>query len=441
MDKIYQNAYVTLIAGAGQGPERGLPGIRQRHLGAKVEAKIRSQSAHIIPPHPVTNLLQSKWNSRGWTYQEGNLSQRRLIFTEKEVFFHCDSMDCREITTLPSWQQPLDIGIFPPLNQTEDSLLRHIEEYSHRELTYQHDVLNGIEAIFRAFEVPTKIVPPSKSKGSRKDPRGTQRFNTPVKLPRQFWGVPFVDTDLYGIYLGPTLGPPRFASSSLVSLTAKFLLGLDWGLAPSKPAPLRREGFPSWSWAGWIGRVEFPSNEKWWLSTWTADSEFVLQPVLREKEDMGRTCDWFKGGFQDLIVSRPNLQLYAPSLRIDTWIINMRFELNPDELTEQSSVLRMQNKYLPYLDLDVDVSGDKVMAASIVGKTWPCIVIGYTHQPFQKIAFPVAFVCEWDGSNAKRIGIVRLVDWEWEFRNRRFAYRAILDGKPSKKRRVGINLW
>jgi hypothetical protein len=72
----------------------------------------------------------------------------------------------------------------------------------------------------------------------------------------------------------------------------------------------------------------------------------------------------------------------------------MKFEANPHELADQSWVQRRQNRYLPYLDLDLDVSVDKMMAASIVGKTWQCIVIGYTHQTFQSIAFPVALVCE-----------------------------------------------
>jgi hypothetical protein len=101
MDKIYQNAYLTLIAGAGQGPDHGLPGIRDRRVGTRVEARIGSQTAYVISPHPVNNLLRSKWNSRAWVYQEAALSQRRLIFTDEEIFFHCDSMNCREMTALP----------------------------------------------------------------------------------------------------------------------------------------------------------------------------------------------------------------------------------------------------------------------------------------------------------------------------------------------------
>jgi hypothetical protein len=66
-------------------------------------------------------------------------------------------------------------------------------------------------------------------------------------------------------------------------------MGLDWGLLPTGTAPVRREGFPSWSWAGWIGRVVFPGKDKWWLSAWTADPDFVLHPVLRKRENSGRT--------------------------------------------------------------------------------------------------------------------------------------------------------
>lgn len=42
------------------------------------------------------SIKQSKWATRGWTYQEGCLSRRRLIFTEKEVLFLCNKLLVKE---------------------------------------------------------------------------------------------------------------------------------------------------------------------------------------------------------------------------------------------------------------------------------------------------------------------------------------------------------
>jgi hypothetical protein len=35
----------------------------------------------------------ASWFERGWTYQEGVLSRRRLMFTENQVCFQCEEMD------------------------------------------------------------------------------------------------------------------------------------------------------------------------------------------------------------------------------------------------------------------------------------------------------------------------------------------------------------
>ena len=83
MDSIYANAVVTIIAAAGDGPHHGLPG---------VDGTLRSmQPALKIGDHLIASMLRpgadavskSKWATRGWTYQEGILSKRRLIFTDE----------------------------------------------------------------------------------------------------------------------------------------------------------------------------------------------------------------------------------------------------------------------------------------------------------------------------------------------------------------------
>lgn len=47
-------------------------------------------------PDPRLVISRSKWMSWGWTYQEAMLSRRRIIFTDNQVYFECQAMQCRE---------------------------------------------------------------------------------------------------------------------------------------------------------------------------------------------------------------------------------------------------------------------------------------------------------------------------------------------------------
>ncbi|KAK2757157.1 tol protein [Colletotrichum kahawae] len=144
MDSIYQRAELTIIAAAGEDPSYGLPGT-------------------------------SAWYTRGWTFQEGILSRRRLVFTDEQVYYECDSMYCYEsiIGDLDSlheedktrFKDVLKGGLFGRRSgldgfsqsswgpQRYESLLHKlIEQYTERMLTYDSDSLNAFSGILRSFE-------------------------------------------------------------------------------------------------------------------------------------------------------------------------------------------------------------------------------------------------------------------------------------------------
>jgi hypothetical protein len=103
MDTIYANAQLTIIAAAGDDPTFGLPGAGGR---SRIPQPLVRVGEHLIAstlPSLSFSLRETKWASRAWTYQEGLLSKRRLIFTDRQVAFECNSMHCRE-----SAIQPLD---------------------------------------------------------------------------------------------------------------------------------------------------------------------------------------------------------------------------------------------------------------------------------------------------------------------------------------------
>jgi hypothetical protein len=88
MDQIYQNASITIINAAGEGPECGLPGVSSTSRRPQSSATLRGVTFTTVPNVKV-ELARSAWFSRGWTYQEGLLSRRRLIFTPSQVSFQC----------------------------------------------------------------------------------------------------------------------------------------------------------------------------------------------------------------------------------------------------------------------------------------------------------------------------------------------------------------
>ena len=109
MDRIYSGADVTLIACADpqmpghEGRDMyGLPGVSQRPRIPQPNFEARMQPGaenfrmfSTLPPLPGL-IKGTSWSRRGWTYQEALLSPRRLFFTDFQVYFVCNRMDCRE---------------------------------------------------------------------------------------------------------------------------------------------------------------------------------------------------------------------------------------------------------------------------------------------------------------------------------------------------------
>ncbi|EXM15421.1 Heterokaryon incompatibility [Fusarium oxysporum f. sp. vasinfectum] len=100
MDKIYSEAWFTIIDAAGQDPSLGLAGVtvpRQQQAHALIND---IQLSHLCKP-PREEIAASPWATRGWTYQEGFLSRKRLFFTKEQVIFQCNNMTYLESFTIP----------------------------------------------------------------------------------------------------------------------------------------------------------------------------------------------------------------------------------------------------------------------------------------------------------------------------------------------------
>ncbi|KAJ4360838.1 uncharacterized protein N0V89_001405 [Didymosphaeria variabile] len=96
MDYIYEQAFATIVA-LGENANVGLPGVDggpRRHPQLVAEfGPVRLLSRC---PTLSSQINDSVWLSRGWTYQEGLFSRRCLFFSEHQVYFHCNNMLCTE---------------------------------------------------------------------------------------------------------------------------------------------------------------------------------------------------------------------------------------------------------------------------------------------------------------------------------------------------------
>jgi hypothetical protein len=96
MGSIYSAASLVIIAAAGSDPSYGLPGvsIRPRHP----QRLVKMGDCTLVETHYNVKwaIENSQWAKRAWTYQEGHLARRRLIFTDYQVAYVCDNAICLE---------------------------------------------------------------------------------------------------------------------------------------------------------------------------------------------------------------------------------------------------------------------------------------------------------------------------------------------------------
>ncbi|PVH96099.1 HET-domain-containing protein [Periconia macrospinosa] len=311
MDLIYSRAYLTVVAAAGEDPSYGLPGVKNRRRKTQPYAMVQGQMLISALPDPVKAIQQSKWYRRGWTYQEGILSPRRLVFTDSQLYFECSGMYCCEALNLPlrslhtkngecfqaKYCNKINIGMFPRgLGTSAWEIVHRIEEYSRREMGKSSDILKGISGILQAFARSRKRI-------------------------LHCAGVPMIPA-----------APPPSPSSMRWSPRAGLCGGLCWGV--TSPTD-RREGFPSWSWTGWgdtkLGLAGPPTattstdpthtSIKWeiredqWPSLVHNENLWISIPL-----DSGRSMDLeaFDRLYDDVATEVPN------TLNIATWTFRVR---------------------------------------------------------------------------------------------------------------------
>lgn len=257
MGAIYATSALTIIQAAGEGPEDGLAGVSANRRYVQPAIGLDDHRSIVGIGTPASNIRRSTWNTRAWTFQEGVLARRRLVFTHCQAYFQCQEMQCIESLSanVPFDHRILTAAILPPYyhegqnekifgNQYEPCMNRQtieafefIERYAGRKLTHAgdaYDAFRGIIELFKSRNPPLYFFEgiPMVSPVSRHNRQTAQQRQSEGQI-----GVAELSEEMEGL---------AFA--------------LSWGFYPTFEimwqgselhSMVRRIQFPSWTWLGW----------------------------------------------------------------------------------------------------------------------------------------------------------------------------------------------
>jgi hypothetical protein len=321
MDKVYSESSLTIIASAAEQPDQGLVGVGVPR--DHTPHSLRSDGIGLTQLY--TNISDevesSHWNTRGWTYQEGLLSNRRLLFTKSQCYFQCGQLWCTEGLSIPldmlsSLNQPDHSKlsrVFPRIadkqpavgprshwqdreKQCEDYFIERVREYMRRELTRDLDAFDAFAGVLNYLE-------------------GT--FATQLLLGN-IWGLPVWSSASGSPWSAGRGGSDKHTllRSLSWSLPRPFVTKLDGTMSD---VASRREGIPSWTWCGW--KPARPSTRQIeWRGVWSRGNEIpALTEISVEYED-GNVIRWATGNNPAELLAASKTTGHARSLRVHGWL-------------------------------------------------------------------------------------------------------------------------
>jgi hypothetical protein len=213
MAGIYNNACFTICATDGEDAEYGLRGIGQGSRPRDYEQimfRFGSTARFVVCEEDFHENDTTKWYTRGWTYQERLLSNRRLVFNHQLVKWVCRKAFWSE--TMNPGCHPIPDDIYGPQHS----------------LIPQCPLLNDYFGLAQYFK--------ARKLGDEKD--GLNAFAGIISsLNKSFPG-------------GFHFGLPQCMFDHALLWRTGFK---DFAWRPAQ----RKEFFPSWSWVGWNGPIEW----------------------------------------------------------------------------------------------------------------------------------------------------------------------------------------
>ncbi|KAK0716016.1 heterokaryon incompatibility protein-domain-containing protein [Lasiosphaeris hirsuta] len=280
MDAIYGRAVLTIINAAGDSALSGLPGVRpgtrfqqeepfaigaghgssnnttttKGEIGA--DGGVGSDGDRrmwlVQTYEPLRTNIEiigdSRWFTRGWTFQEAILSRRWLIFTPEQVYWECRQATWREDACweLPLWHQKGQTIIYEPAfyegafqNLWDLSTVQSFDEtyqclvhsYVKRCLTRESDGLYAFSGVLRAMTQATGF--------------------------EFLWGLPKIFLGVALTWPCCRVRPRRRAERCQIDVPVLRRDGEDGGSNGGSQSKTVEACFPSWAWVGWVGQVYF----------------------------------------------------------------------------------------------------------------------------------------------------------------------------------------
>jgi hypothetical protein len=234
MGEIYTSAIMTIIAAGSKDSWSPLPGMRAgSRLVRKVAQQVGESRWANVLPRSRQAINTSLWNSRAWTFQEKIFSRRCLVFSDDQVYFTCSQEAWCEDThaeTLFTHRARPDLRpdlLIPPMSSNllnkDDffaSYTRLVSSYTGKNLAIPGDVLNAFTGIMIRLEQ--------------------------VQATELMYGLPVTLLDR-AILWSPTQ-PLSVRTSDAAQRARPTAENITSGI------------FPTWTWAGWIGPVNYETE-------------------------------------------------------------------------------------------------------------------------------------------------------------------------------------
>ncbi|WZH46983.1 heterokaryon incompatibility protein-domain-containing protein [Fusarium acuminatum] len=166
MDLIYSKALFTIVAACGSDSESGLAGFPSspRDIFQR-QVKVSPNELHVMPCLNLSEgdtLESSKWNTRGWTFQERLLSRRALIFTNSQIYWCCEgrTWDEESLVDIPGSTivaMAQEFGCYDEWESieakfSEEIYSTYITQFSTRQFTFPSDALPAFLGIIHRYE-------------------------------------------------------------------------------------------------------------------------------------------------------------------------------------------------------------------------------------------------------------------------------------------------
>jgi hypothetical protein len=255
MDIIYECAFATIIALVAENADGGLPGVGSVSRIPQIVVEFGKNSVIDKLPSLGDQLERSSWAKRAWTYQEGLLSRRRLLFAKHQLYFcynemeYCESQDDEASFRLSSWQESLETD---EGSDSEDDLNEGLPRYI-KDPFLVHNLQN--QPFYKKVKLYEDIV---NTYSPRQLSQDDDSLNAISALLRSLHRLIFAGGFLYGLPL------VAFRSSILWRQSDNYF---DSRFHDLLNKTTRRDvpNIPSWTWAAWklLQPIELPATDDW----------------------------------------------------------------------------------------------------------------------------------------------------------------------------------